>query len=88
MAQRSTKTNWAIQADNVARVEEKAFLSNFGELQKTGLHTPNEENIIHHAVVSISYFEHSEGEGSSFTIRKYMAVCFLILFTFIIFPTF
>ncbi len=29
------------------------------------LFTPNEEHNIHHAVVSISYYEHSEGEGSS-----------------------
>jgi hypothetical protein len=43
---KNTKINWAIQADNVTIVEEKAFLSNFGELQKTGLHTPNKENNI------------------------------------------
>jgi hypothetical protein len=78
MAQRSAKTNWAIQADNVTRAEERAFLSNFGELQKTEQHTPNEEHNIHHSVVSIiSYYEHSEREGSSFTIRKCVAVCLL-----------
>jgi hypothetical protein len=60
MAQRSTKTNWAIQADNVTRAEDKTFLSNFGKLQKSGLQTPNEENNTHHVDVSISNYEHSE----------------------------
>jgi hypothetical protein len=82
MTQRSAKTNWTIHTDNVTKAEENAFQSNFGEMQKTGKYTPNEEHIIHHAVVPISNYEHSEGEGSSFTIKKCMAVCLLFPYTF------
>jgi hypothetical protein len=60
MAQRSSKNNWVIHADSISKHEEEYFLSNFGELNGVGLHTPNVENKIHHAVVSISYYEHSE----------------------------
>jgi hypothetical protein len=51
-------------------------------MQKTRKNTPNKEYNIHHTVVSISYYEHSKGEGSSFTIRKCMVVCLLFPYTF------
>ncbi len=70
MAQRSAKTNWVIHADNVTKSKENFYLSNFGELQKDGLHKPIVEHQIVHAVVSISYYEHSEREGGSISISK------------------
>jgi hypothetical protein len=80
MAQRSPKTNWVIHADSITKMEENLFLSNFGVLQKVGLHSPNVEHQIHHTVVFISYYEHSEGEDGPISIRKRMAVFFYFSF--------
>ena len=87
MAQKGSKINWVIHADGVSKHEEEFFLSKFGELNEDRLHTPNVENQIHYALVSISYYEHGEEEGSSITIRKRITVCvsypFPLLFLFI-----
>ncbi len=66
MAQRSAETNWLINADNVTKSEENFFLSKFGELKKDGLHKPYVEHHIVHAVVSFSYYEHSERRVAPF----------------------
>jgi hypothetical protein len=63
-------------------MEEKTFLSFFGEMRKTGLGAPNEGNLIHCAIVSISYYEHSEGEGSFFTIMNHIMVCLFFPYSF------
>ena len=68
------KSNWLIYAENIKKNEEQAFLSNFGEVKGKGLNQPNKKNEIIYAIVSISYYEHLEGDGSSFSIRKRMMV--------------
>ena len=68
------KSNWLIYAENIKKIEEQAFLSNFGEVKGKSLNQPNKKNEILYAVVSISYYEHLEGDGSSFSIRKCMMV--------------
>ena len=68
------KSNWLIYAENIKKNEEQAFLSNFGEVKGKGLNQPNKKNEIIYAIVSISYYEHLEGDGSSFSIRKCMMV--------------
>ena len=75
--QSSQKSNWLIYAENVGKKEEQAFLSNFGEVKGNNLNKPNQENDILYACVSISYYEHIEGDGSSFSLRKRMMVSFL-----------
>ena len=73
----SQKSNWLIYAENVGKKEEQAFLSNFGEVKGKGLNQPNKKNEIIYAIVSISYYEHLEGDGTSFSLRKCMMVSFL-----------
>ena len=68
------KSNWLIYAKNIKKNEEQAFLSNFGEVKGKSLNQPNKKNEILYAIVSISYYEHLEGDGSSFSIRKCMMV--------------
>jgi hypothetical protein len=73
----SQKSNWLIYAENVGKKEEQAFLSNFGEVKGNDLNKPNKKNGILYACVSISYYEHLEGDGTSFSLRKRMMVSFL-----------
>jgi len=73
----SQKSNWLIYAENVGKKEEQAFLSNFGEVKGNDLNKPNKKNGILYACVSISYYEHLEGDGTSFSLRKRMLVSFL-----------
>jgi hypothetical protein len=78
MSKQSTqKSNWLIYAENVGKKEEQAFLSNFGEVIGNNLNKPHQKNEILYACVSISYYEHLEGDGSSFSLRKRMMVSFL-----------
>ena len=78
MSKQSTqKSNWLIYAENVGKKEEQAFLSNFGEVKGNDLNKPNKKNEILYACVSISYYEHLEGDGTSFSLRKRMMVSFL-----------
>jgi hypothetical protein len=71
---KSQKWNWVIQAKHITKHEEKAFLSMFGEIKGKGLNKPNKENEILHAIVSVSYYDHNDGDGTSFTLRKCMVV--------------
>ena len=73
----SQKSNWLIYAENVGKKEEQAFLSNFGEVKGNDLNKPNKKNGILYACVSISYYEHLEGDGTSFSLKKRMLVSFL-----------
>jgi hypothetical protein len=73
----SQKLNWLIYAENIGKKEEQAFLSNFGEVKGNNLNKPNKKNGILYACVSISYYEHLEGDGTSFSLRKRMMVSFL-----------
>jgi len=73
----SQKSNWLIYAENVGNKEEQAFLSNFGEVKGNDLNKPNKKNGILYACVSISYYEHLEGDGTSFSLKKRMLVSFL-----------
>ena len=73
----SQKSNWLIYAENIKKIEEQAFLSMFGEVKGNGLNKPNKKNGILYACVSISYYEHLEGDGSSFSLRKRMMVSFI-----------
>ena len=73
----SQKSNWLIYAENVGKKEEQAFLSNFGEVKGNNLNKPSKKNGILYASVSISYYEHLEGDGTSFSLRKCMMVSFL-----------
>ena len=73
----SQKSNWLIYAENVGRKEEQGFLSNFGEVKGNDLNKPNKKNGILYACVSISYYEHLEGDGTSFSLKKCMLVSFL-----------
>ena len=78
MSKQSTqKSNWLIYAENVGKKEEQAFLSNFGEVKGNNLNKPNKKNEILYACVSISYYEHLEGDGTSFSLKKRMLVSFL-----------
>ena len=70
----SQKSNWLIYAENIKKNEEQAFLSMFGEVKGNGLNKPNKKNEILYAIVSISYYEHLEGDGTSFSLRKRMMV--------------
>ena len=71
------KSNWLIYAENIKKNEEQAFLSNFGEVKGNDLNKPNKKNGILYACVSISYYEHLEGDGTSFSLKKRMLVSFL-----------
>jgi hypothetical protein len=72
--QKSQKSNWVIQAEHKTKHDEKTFLSMFGEMTGKGLNKPNKDNEILNALVSISYYEHNDGDGTSITLRKRMMV--------------
>jgi hypothetical protein len=68
---KSQKSNWLIYAENIKKKhEEQTFLSMFGEIKGEGLNKPNKKNEILYAIVTISYYEHVEGDGTYFSLRK------------------
>ncbi len=46
----------------------------FGEIKGKGLKKPNQENDILYAILSVSYYEHNNEDGSSITLQKCMMV--------------